>query len=203
MRLHRALTLPLCLALACASSAAPPRAATGRSAAIVYVDAGHSGEVHVDGNHFAWISVLPASVQPGTREAIMVETLNDCSTAELACLGGEHVKLAVPRGKLSVGMKYSVGNTSFEVTRCDGADDCYIADIAVRCEYGRPDDHWCDEAVPRGPGAPSQATYMAFTYNGDQGVTAINLDPSVHGDEFVLEGERGLLRDVARKKRRR
>ena len=110
--------------------------------------------------------------------------------------------LAVPRSKPSVGMKYSFGNTTFEVTRCDGADDCFVADIAVRCEYGRPDDHWCDEAVPRGPGAPSHATYMAFTCNRDQGVTAINLDPSVHGDEFVLEGERGLLR-AARTKRRR
>ena len=203
MRLHQSLTLLLCLAFACASSAAPPRAAKGQPAEFVYVDAGHSGEVRVGGNLFTWISVLPASVQPGTREAILMETLNDCSTAELSCLGGEHVMLAVPRGKLSAGMKYSVGKTSFEIARCNNADDCFIADIAVRCEYGRPNDHWCDEAVPRGTDARRYATYMAFTYNRDHGVTAINLDPSVHGDEFILEGDWGLLRDVARTKRRR
>jgi hypothetical protein len=161
IRLHQALTLPLCLAFACASSAAPPRAAKGRAAEFVYVDAGHSGEVLVDGNLFTWISVLPASVQPGTREAILEETLNDCSTAELSCLGGEHVMLAVPRGKLSAGIKYNVGKTGFEITRCDNADDCFVADIAVRCKYGLPEDHWCDEAVPRGPDARSYATYMA------------------------------------------
>jgi len=203
MRAHRVLSLLLCLACTCASSAKSPRDATGRAAETVYVNSGHSGGIYVHGNLFMWVSTLPASVQPGIREAILTETLNDCSTAELSCLGGEHVMLAVPRGTLSVGMKYSVASTSFEVTRCDGDDDCYVADIAVRCEYDRPDDHWCDEAVPRGPGAPKQATYMAFTYNRDQGVTAINLDPSVHGDEFVLQGEHGLLRAVARTTRRR
>jgi len=203
MRAHRVLSLLLCLACTCASSAKSPRDATGRAAETVYVNSGHSGEIHVDGNLFTWVSTLPASVQPGTREAILAETLNDCSTAELSCLRGEHVMLAVPRGKLSLGMTYSVGNTSFEVTRCDGDDACFVADIAVRCEHDRPDDHWCDEAVPRGPGALSHATYMAFTYNRDQGVTAINLDPRVHGDEFVLQGEWGLLRDVPRTKRRR
>lgn len=200
MQLHRALLLPLSLIFACASStAAAHRGATGSPAGIVYVNAGHSGGIYVNGKLFMWLSTLPASVQPGTREPILTETLNDCSTAELSCVGGEHVMLAVPRGKLAVGMNYSVGKTTFEVNRCDDTDDCFVADIAVRCEYGRPDDHWCDEAVPRGPGGPSHATYMAFTYNRDEGVTAIDLDPSVHGDEFVLEGQRGLLR-VARTK---
>lgn len=193
MRLVGLLAVPLCLAAGCALAAAGPRPPAEGSADIVYVNADHTARIDVGRKLFSWISTKPRSVQPGTREPILVEELHVCSTGELACLGGDRAMFALPRGKLSTGMKFSVGHTNFEITHCESADDCFVAKVAVRCDPGLAGEHPCPEVVSHDGHALRGAPYMIFTYNRFHGITAINLDPEAAGYEFVLQGERGIL----------